>query len=83
MKYKIVFQKAAIKFLKKQNKKTQNKLLSAINQLPSGTDIKQLQGYDMYRMRIGKIRILYTMDEDIQIISIVNIHNRGDVYKKI
>lgn len=84
MKYKIVFQKAAIKFLKKQDKKTQNKLLSAINQLPSGTDIKRLQGYNnLYRMRIGQIRILYTIDDNIQIISIENINNRGDVYKKI
>ena len=42
MNYKIVFQKAAIKFLKKQDKKTQERLLTTINQLPQGTDIKKL-----------------------------------------
>lgn len=82
MKYKIVFQKAAIKFLRKQDRKTQERLISAINQLPAGTDIKKLQGFHMYRMRIGSIRVLYTIDDMIKIISIENIDNRGDVYKK-
>ncbi|MCM1184297.1 MAG: type II toxin-antitoxin system RelE/ParE family toxin [Roseburia sp.] len=82
MKYKIVFQKAAEKFLKKQDRKTQERLLAAISRLPQGTDIKKLQGYNnMYRMRLGSIRVLYTLDDVIKIISIENIDNRGDVYK--
>ncbi len=80
MNYKIVFQKAAIKFLKKQDKKTQERLLTTINQLPQGTDIKKLKGLDMYRMRVGNMRILYTIDDSIKIISIENIDNRGDVF---
>ncbi len=82
MKYTIIFQKAASKFLKKQNRKTQERLLSAINQLPNGTDIKKLQGYNMYRMRVGNMRILYTIDDIIMIISIENIDTRGDIYKR-
>lgn len=82
MKYKIVFQKAAEKFLKKQERKIQEKLIFAIHQLPKGTDIKKLQGYNIYRMRIGNIRVLYTIDDMIKIISIENIDNRGDVYKR-
>ena len=82
MTYKIIFQKAAVKFLKKQDKKTQERLLLAINRLPKGTDIKKLQGCDMYRMRVGSIRVLYTIDNTIEIISIENIDNRGDVYKR-
>lgn len=83
MKYKIEFQKAALKFLKKQDKKTQERLLLAINQLPEGTDIKKLQGYEMYRMRVGNMRVLYTVDDFVMIISIENIDNRGDVYKRL
>lgn len=81
--YKIIFQKAALKFLKKQDKKTQERLLKAINQLPSGTDIKKLQGLEMYRMRVGDMRVLYTIDDFVMIISIENIDNRGDVYKRL
>ena len=83
MNYKLVFQKAAIKFLKKQDKKTQERLLTTINQLPQGTDIKKLKGLDMYRMRVGNMRILYLIDDTIKIISIENIDNRGNVYKRL
>lgn len=70
MNYKIIFQKSAVKFLKRQDRKTQERLLSAIKQLPQGTDIKKLKGLEIYRMRVGSIRILYTIDERIKIISI-------------
>lgn len=40
MKYRIMIQKSAEKFLKKQNKKTQERLLEAIYKLPQGTDVK-------------------------------------------
>lgn len=83
MKYEITFQKAAVKFLKKQDRKTQERLLQAINQLPDGTDIRKLQGLQMYRLRIGNIRILYTIDDVVRVISIENIDNRGDVYKRL
>lgn len=39
MRYEIVFQKAAEKFLRKQDRKMQERLLIAINQLPKGADI--------------------------------------------
>ena len=81
--YKIVFQKAALKFLKKQDKNTQERLLKAIKQLPNGTDIKKIQGYNMYRMRVGSMRVLYTVDDVIMVVSIENIDNRGDVYKRL
>lgn len=83
MKYRIEFQKAALKFLRKQDRNTQERLLTAINKLPSGSDIKKLQGYDMYRLRVGNFRVLYTIDDIVLVISIENIDNRGDVYKRI
>lgn len=83
MMYKIVFQKAALKFMKKQDKKTQERLLRAISQLPMGTDIKKLQGLEMYRMRVGDMRVLYTIDDIVMVISIENVDNRGDVYKRL
>ena len=81
--YKILFQKSAIKFLQKQDKPTQERLMKAIKLLPSGTDIKKLQGYDnLYRKRVGNIRILYSIEEEVKIINIENIDSRGDVYKR-
>ena len=69
--------------MKKQDKKTQERLLRAISQLPMGTDIKKLQGLEMYRMRVGDMRVLYTIDDVVMVISIENIDNRGDVYKRL
>ena len=82
MKYRIMIQKSAEKFLKKQNKKTQERVLEAIYKLPQGTDVKKLRGHDLYRMRVGNIRILYTVDDVIKVISVEEIDTRGDVYKR-
>ena len=44
--YRIVFEKAAVKFLKKQDKSQQERLLRAINKLPHEGDIKHLSSLD-------------------------------------
>lgn len=81
--YSIQFEKAAFKFLQKQDKPTRERLLKVISKLPDGTDIKKMQGYDnLYRIRAGNIRILYSIQETLKIINIENIDNRGDVYKR-
>lgn len=58
-------------------------MINAIYKLPDGTDIKKLKGQEMYRLRVGNYRILYTTDEKIKIITVENIDNRGDVYKRL
>ncbi len=80
--YAIRFEKAAEKFLRKQTPKMQKTLMTAIYKLPDGTDIKRLKGHDLFRMRIGNIRIIYSIQEEIKVITIENIDNRGDVYKR-
>ena len=80
--YKIAFEKAAQKFLEKQDKAQRLRLYKAIYRLPEGTGIKKMQGYDLYRLRVGNYRILYRIDDVVRIITIENIDNRGDVYKR-
>ncbi|HIY03234.1 MAG TPA: type II toxin-antitoxin system RelE/ParE family toxin [Candidatus Blautia faecipullorum] len=82
MKYQIIIEKKAEKFIRKQGKKTQERLIKAICRLPDGTDIKKLRGQEMYRMRVGNYRVLYTVDDGIKVITVENIDNRGDVYKR-
>ena len=74
----INYSKAAIKFLKKQNKFVQNRIISAIEKIPKG-DIVKLQGIDGYRLRIGDYRVIY--DTCGNIIDIIDIGNRGEIYK--
>lgn len=74
----INFSKQASKFLKKQNKQTISRIYKAIYSLPQG-DIKKLSGRAGYRLRVGNIRVIY--DEYGNIIDIVEIENRGQIYK--
>lgn len=81
--YKIEFQKAALKFLEKQSKPQRVRLYKAIYKLPEGSDIVRLAGYDgLYRLRVGDYRIIYAISESVKIITIEDINNRGDIYKR-
>ena len=81
--YKVNFEKAAQKFLDKQPKTQRLRLYKAIYKLPEGTDIKKLKGSELFRLRVGNYRILYTIDNGIKVITVENIDNRGDVYKRV
>ena len=60
-----------------------SRLYKAVYKLPDGTDIKKLKGVELYRLRVGDYRIIYRIEEEIKIITIENIDNRGDVYKRL
>lgn len=81
--YKIVFEKQAQKFLEKQDKSNRLRLYKAIYKLPNGSSIKKLKGHNLYRLRVGDYRVIYTVEDSIRLIDIENIDNRGDVYKRL
>ncbi len=82
MKYKIVIEKRAVKFIKKQPVNQQKRILEAINKLPEKGDIKQLKGYNEYfRLRIGDYRIIYRVENDILTVIVTDAGNRGQIYK--
>lgn len=73
----INYSKQAIKFLKKQDKSTQRRIITAIQALPAG-DVKKLQGMPGYRLRVGDYRIRF--DREGNVVLIQKIDNRGQVY---
>lgn len=79
--YRIIFSKKAEKFLRKQDKPTQRRLIEAISKLPLEGDIKKLQGADGYRLRVGNYRVLF--DVNGIILDIIDIGNRGQIYKGV
>ena len=82
MSFKIVYEKPAVKFLKRQPPEQQKRIISAIHKLPYEGDIKSMQGFqNLYRLRIGDYRAIYTIEHDILTVRVINIGNRGDVYK--
>lgn len=82
MAYKIIVEKLALKFIKKQSKQEQLRIYKAIEKLPGG-DTKPVQGHKgFYRLRVGDYRIIYTIDNGQYIICIVDAGNRGNIYKR-
>lgn len=82
MKYQIVIDKPALKFLQKQSPDQRERLLKAIYKLPELGDIKPMSGHEnLYRLRVGTYRVIYTIDNNILTVRVLTIGNRGDVYK--
>ncbi len=80
--YKIIFEKKAAKFLTGQILQQKKKLAAAIYRLPDG-NVKPIKGYEnFYRLRVGDYRVIFTI-KDNDLIVILTIGNRGDIYKKI
>jgi mRNA interferase RelE/StbE len=80
--YKYRFRKSAKKFIESQPKKQQTRILKAVYKLPHEGDVKELtnrKGY--YRLRVGTYRIIYTIQENILTVEVLNVGSRGDVYK--
>ena len=79
--FQISYSKKAVKFLKRQDVPSQKRLIAAISRLPLEGDIKKLQGIDGYRLRVGTFRVLFNVNGII--IDIIDIGNRGQIYKGV
>jgi len=80
--YYIDIKKAARKFIMKQPKEQQVRLLTAIYQLPDVGDRKELTAHPgEFRLRVGSYRVIYAVLENILTVQVIRVGNRGDVYK--
>jgi mRNA interferase RelE/StbE len=90
---KLIFSKSAIKFLnkisEKDNKRVKSKIFDLLDLAASSDSIKfgelntkslkgDLQGFS--RMRVGKIRVVFTVDLQQKELLIHDIDFRGDIY---
>lgn len=83
MRYQIVLEKPAQKFLKRLNRTDKERILRAIYKLPEGENIKRLKGHqDLLRLQVGDYRVIYTVNNGKLVVCVVDIGNRGDVYKR-
>ena len=79
---KIIYSKSSRKILEIYDKKLALRIIKGIEEIPLG-DIKKLEGSKvsiLYRLRIGKYRVIYSyLNEDT--IQVIKIDTRGDIYK--
>jgi mRNA interferase RelE/StbE len=85
--YEIELSKKAAKFYQKADTATVRRLNAAFDRLAEEPlhhhSIKSLSGelQGSYRMRVGDIRIVYSIDETTKTVFVEVIGFRGDVYK--
>lgn len=86
MSYRIQIVKRAFKELTALPQKANVQLVKAIDDLkedPRPDGCKKLKGEaeDIWRIRVGDYRILYTIEDAIKIVEIRKVGHRRDVYK--
>jgi mRNA interferase RelE/StbE len=90
----VKFRKEAIKFLQKALPEDTARIQAQLNQLLisveeqgiipfTDLDIKKMRGEweGFYRLRVGKIRVIFLLSTDSDGIEVYTIGARGDVYK--
>ncbi len=86
--YEVELSRKAAKFYKKVDTVIVRRLNAAFEQLAEEPfhhyNIKSLSGelQGSYRLRIGNIRIVYSVDDSVKIVYIEVIGFRGNVYKR-
>jgi mRNA interferase RelE/StbE len=87
--YSLIIHKKAAKFLKSRNSSTKRIIVKKLELLKENPyshpllDIKKLKGVEnVFRLRIGTIRIIYQVEEQELLILVISADGRGDVYKK-
>ena len=77
----IRYAKIAVKHIEDLDKISKQRIKTAIEKLPFG-DIKKLKGYQNdYRLRVGNLRVLFSLENDI--ITIKDVLPRGQAYNRI
>ena len=83
-KYTINFKKSALKELQKLPNKEVIRITNFIASLsddPRPTGCKKLKGYeDLWRVRSGNYRVIYSIKDQILVVEILEIVNRRDAY---
>ncbi|EDN70217.1 Plasmid stabilization system [Beggiatoa sp. PS] len=86
MTYSLEYTPAASRQLHKLDKSAQARLkpkIKALSENPRMPGAIKLQGFEnTYRLRVGDFRILYEIHDDILLVLIVEIGQRGKIYRR-
>ena len=83
--YRIELRPAAIRALKKIHPEDKERVQGAIallRQDPRPPKAIALSGRPGYRVRVGDYRIIYTIQDDVLLVVVVNLGHRRDIYQK-
>jgi mRNA interferase RelE/StbE len=83
-KYKLLIKASAAKEIEGIPKRDRKRVINRIMKLaedPRCEGCEKLSGLDRYRVRQGRYRILYTINDEEVIIVVVKVGHRRDVYR--
>ena len=77
----VAYTRTAIKALKKMPTKDRDAIMAKMDDYAAGghQDVKALQGSDLYRLRHGDWRAIFSQDGTV--IAVLNVAKRGEVYR--
>ncbi len=82
--YELLFKESVYKELKVLAKADLKKILSKIEDLaqnPRPTGSQKLSGIELYRVRQGKYRIVYSIQDQELVVHVIKVGHRKDVYR--
>jgi mRNA interferase RelE/StbE len=85
--YRILISKSAEKDLKRLTSSVFKRIVPKIDKLadnPKPSGCKKLKGsnQNLWRIRIGDYRVIYSIEEEIKVIDIRRVRHRRDVYEQ-
>lgn len=85
MSYKLQFSSGFDKQLKKLHQQDKKRVIAEIEKLavepfPKGKKVKHLVGSSAWRLRVGKIRVIYLVDDKGNAIYFEDVAYRKDIY---
>ena len=87
MTYRIEFKPSALKSLKKLSKDVQRRIgvkIDSLSENPRTPGVEKLSGkHDLYRVKVGNYRIVYTIYDDKLLVLVVEIGHRREIYQRM
>jgi mRNA interferase RelE/StbE len=84
--FRVEYSKSARKALKGMPRGTARLIVEKVEALAANphapnNNVKKLRNHPGYRLRVGDLRVVYLLQEQVLLIAIVKIGSRGDVYQ--
>ncbi len=90
MRYRVEFTTSAGREIRKLRKSIQPKLMKNISERinalaedPRPPGVEKVEGHDLWRVRAGDYRIVYSVEEDVLTVVVVKIGHRREVYREL
>jgi mRNA interferase RelE/StbE len=82
--YTIQITSSAAKELRRLERQTQKKMISAIDGLktdPRPEGVRKLVGAEnLWRIRVGDYRIIYSIEDDVVLVTVIRVRHRREAY---